>query len=174
MPYCAKCGASVGQDVTFCPSCGSPVGMPSASQGSMSSPQAFSTMDQMRSGRPTGITILAILEGLGGLLLLFGALAIFALSAVGYASSGTGGFLVGAVGGAIAVFLVLLALITFAVAYSFWTGKPWGWWLGIILSGLQIISGLITFPAGILNVALGVIILYYLTRPYVKIWFHKA
>lgn len=106
-------------------------------------------------------------------MLLFGALAVFALSAVGSAS-GSGGFLIGVIGVALEIFLVILSLISFAVAYSFWTGKAWGWWLGIILSGLQIISGLITFPAGILSVALGVIILYYMTRPYVKVWFHKA
>ena len=110
---------------------------------------------------------MAILEGLGGLVLLLGALAV-----------GAGGALFGGplvlFGGVIAAALVVIALIAFGVAYSFWTGQSWGWWLGLILGVLQVLSGLVTFPAGILGLAIGIIVLYYLTRPHVKAWFHEA
>lgn len=174
MPYCAKCGASVDPNVLFCPSCGSPMGL---SAGSPLPPTrtGYPTPQAQPIIRPTGVTILAILEALGGLLLLFGAAALFALSALSGSTSGTSaGGLIGVFGAALGAFLVILALISFAVAYSFWTGKPWGWWLGLILSVLQIISGLITFPVGVLNILIGIIILYYLTRPHVKVWFHKT
>ncbi len=105
-------------------------------------------------------------------MLLFGAAALFAVSAI--AGSIAGVPMVGAFGAGLGAFLVILALLSFAVAYSFWTGKSWGWWLGLILAVLQIISGIITFPAGILDLVIGFVILYYLTRPHVKVWFHEA
>ncbi|MGI0079348.1 MAG: hypothetical protein ACRECH_06960 [Nitrososphaerales archaeon] len=148
------------------------MGMSSAPQAPPPTPTGYPTPPQRPASRPTGVTILAILEILGGLLLLFGAAALFAVSAI--AGSIAGVPMVGAFGAGLGAFLVILALLSFAVAYSFWTGKSWGWWLGLILAVLQIISGIITFPAGILDLVIGFVILYYLTRPHVKVWFHEA
>lgn len=101
--------------------------------------------------RPTGITILAILAGLGALALIaFGALSV---------------------GAGIGIAFIIIGLIEFAVAYGFWTGASWGWYLGIIGAILDIIS-IVTF--NVVALIIGIIMLYYLTRPNVKAWFRKS
>jgi hypothetical protein len=101
--------------------------------------------------RPTGITILAILAILGGLAELgFGL--IFSLFGFG-------------------LIFVVFGLIELAVAYGFWTGASWGWWLGIIGAVLDLIS-IVTFD--VIGFIIGIVMLYYLTRPHVKMWFHKV
>ena len=152
MPYCPKCGASVDPNTQFCSYCGSPVG-----QANQSTPPPASTPPTFSSGpaqpliRPTGITILAILAGLGGL-----------------AAIGSGLFL--SMFG-IGFVVVIFGLIEFAVAYGFWVGAPWGWWLGLLGALLDIIS---IFSLNVLGLLIGIVMLYYLTRPHVKAWFHEA
>ena len=115
--------------------------------------------------RPTGVTVLAILQLLGGLLMLVIAAGLSAVSSfVGR------GFLI-AFGGLISGVLAIFGLIGLATAYAFWTGQSWGWWLGIIAAVLDIIS-IVTL--NVINFVIGIIILYYLTRPHVKSWFHEA
>lgn len=98
--------------------------------------------------RPLGITILAILAVLGGLVSL----------AVGAFASGFG------------LVLVIIGLVELAVAYGYWTGKSWGWWLGIVGAVLDIVS---IFSLNYFGFIIGIIMLYYLTRPNVKAWFHR-
>lgn len=102
-------------------------------------------------GRPTGITILAVLAAIGAL----------ALIGFGLLSSLFGFGLV----------FVVFGLVEFAVAYGFWTGASWGWWLGIIAAVLDILS-IVTLD--VFALIIGIIMLYYLTRPHVKAWFHKV
>lgn len=65
MAFCSKCGAPVDPTAQFCPSCGAPVSTtPETLPPPSPSPsQSFSPGRQ----RPLGVTILAILAGLGGL-----------------------------------------------------------------------------------------------------------
>ncbi len=100
--------------------------------------------------RPLGVTILAVLAGLGAL-----ATIVFGLASTIFGF----GF----------VFLII-GLIEFGVAYGFWTGASWGWWLGILGAVLDIIS-IITLD--IFTFLIGIVIIYYLTRPHVKAWFHR-
>ncbi|MEM0444559.1 MAG: hypothetical protein QXO86_02865 [Nitrososphaerota archaeon] len=130
--------------------------------------------------RPTGVTILAILEIIGSVLSLLGAVALFALGAmVGgvledeFGMAGIFGLIAPLMGGV----LLIVALIGFVLAYGFWTGKGWAWILGIIFSIIGIILGLATIignPSGIITVIINAVILYYLTRPHVKEWFGRA
>lgn len=129
--------------------------------------------------RPTGVTILAILEIIGSVLLLLGAAAFFALGALaGAALDGdlVGGFF-GALGAAIGGVLVVMALIGFLLAYGFWTGKGWAWILGLIFSIIGILLGLVTIignPSSIITIIINGLIIYYLTRPHVKAWFGRT
>jgi hypothetical protein len=118
--------------------------------------------------RPTGVTILAILAGLGGLAFLFLGLAVVAVG------GSIGGMFTGTVATVVGGVLILFAFIAFATAYGFWKGDSWGWWLGLIYSILEIIGGALSFPVGLVGLLIGILILYYLTRPYVKHWFHEA
>jgi len=116
----------------------------------------------MQRTRPTGVTILAILTILGGVFLLIFAAILLAASSFVFLSSG---MLVG-----IGAALVVFALISFGVAYGMWTGAKWAWWLGIIVAILDIIS-IISF--NVIGLIVGLVMLYYLTRAHVKVWFHE-
>ncbi len=84
--------------------------------------------------RPTGITILAVLAGIGGVLNLL----------AGFGLLFGGAFLLGAgtgYGGAAALFgIAFLALggLLIALAYGFWMTLPWAWPLGVILELVNI------------------------------------
>jgi len=135
--------------------------------------------------RPTGITVLAILAGLGGILLLIGGIIIGVMaSAISdfiktYATSlGMGVF---DVSGIVETFLVAVAAIAFifgilyiAVAYGFWTGAGWSRMLAIILLILDIIGGLISLPSGIITIIIAGLVLWYLMKPHVKAFFGQG
>ncbi len=129
--------------------------------------------------RPTGVTVLAILEIIGAILSLIGAMAFFALGAlVGVETEFEAmGGLLAAAGVAFGGLLLILALVGFVLAYGFWTGKGWAWILGIIFSIIGIIIGLVSIignPSSVIGIIINGLILYYLTRPHVKAWFGKA
>ena len=66
---------------------------------------------------------------------------------------------------------VIIGLIEFGVAYGYWVGASWGWWLGIIGAALDIIS-IVTF--NFIGFIIGIIMIYYLTRAHVKAWFRRV
>ena len=124
--------------------------------------------------RPTGVTIIAVLEILGALVMLsIGALALIA----GEAAVGLGlGLLPGLVAVLGAVMLIL-AIVMLGVAWGLWTGKGWAWTLAVVFIVLGIIVGVAQMIAGgyhgILTLIIQVIIVYYLFRPNVKAYFGK-
>ena len=119
---------------------------------------------QSTTQRPLGITILAVLAAIGGVLGLFGGIVSFA----GYPISGVLG--------------LLLAIAYLAFAYGAWTLQPWAWMIGIVVVGLAVILTIVNFfiyPGyGIISLILGLlvpgIILYYLMTPDVKKAFGQA
>lgn len=144
--------------------------------------------------RPIGVTILAILEVLWGLLLLFVAFGLFViaflttdLELVEMIEEQVPGLIIESaplifaiLGGAFLVF----ALISFLVAWGFLKGKGWAWTLAIIVAVLSIILNVITALTQGFNVAslvslaisivIPVIIVVYLYQPGVRAWFGKA
>jgi hypothetical protein len=74
----------------------------------------------------------------------------------------------------ITIFLLILGLISFLLAYGLWTGKGWAWTLTFIFSIIGMLLGLVSLPFGIIIILIDVLILYYLTRPHVKAFFGKA
>lgn len=132
--------------------------------------------------RPLGVTILAILEVLGGLVFLgIGALMLIAASLVTAATVSVPYFpfafpaaILAAVLLVYGAVLAILGIFAFVIAYGLWTGKGWAWTLAIILAIIAIIMGLISLPSGIVTILINVIIIYYLTRPHVKEFFGKA
>lgn len=118
--------------------------------------------------RPTGVTILAILEiilgilyGLGGLLFYVAAdfMAEYAYNMLGVA------------GGDIGAVLMIYALIRFVLAWGFLGGQGWSRIMGLVLAVLGILGGFLTLPLGIIDFILNGLIIYYLTRPYVVDYF---
>lgn len=106
--------------------------------------------------RPTGITILAILGFLFGLLMAGLAALMFvggaflgtmlgaAAAEGGEAAAGAGmaGMLVG-FGAVIGGVMLVFAILYFAVGYGLWKLKNWARWITIILSGLGAVLGVL-------------------------------
>jgi uncharacterized membrane protein (DUF2068 family) len=120
--------------------------------------------------RPTGITILSVLAGIGG---VFGLLGGFAVMAVGAAVFGGMGALLG-------LAILAYAGLSLALAWAFWTMKPWGWPLGvvvaaagIILAILELIGGSSGFISAIISIGIDGAILYYLNQPGIRTLFGR-
>ena len=143
--------------------------------------------------RPTGVTILAVLQIIAAIVLLIGALGMFVVSAVSGIEEvkdaigeeapdwvvENAAVFFGVLGG---VFLIL-ALVGFVLGYGYLKGIGWAWTLGIIFAVLSIISEIVnpiidrsadTLVSSIIGIIIPLIIIYYLTRPHVKAFFGKS
>lgn len=136
--------------------------------------------------RPSGVSFLAILSALGGVLSLIGAVVLGILAGTmsefiesiieqygAGAIPGVGGFVTGMIM-AFAAVAAIMGILLFIDAYGLWTGKSWAWWLTIILSVIGIIGGLLSLPGGIISIIIDALIIYYFTRPHVKEFFGLA
>lgn len=127
----------------------------------------------MQRERPFGVTVLAILEIIGGLILMGTGIIFFgAAGMVGVVPFAGWAFAWMFI--AVAIVLVILGLFAFVIAYGLWTGKGWAWTLALVLSIIGIIIGIFSLPGGIITIIINAIIIYYLTRPHVKAFFGKA
>src|SRR6266581_3360233 len=146
---------------------------------------------QPKPPRPTGVTVLAVLAILGAIALLFSGAVLIGLglllgtltasvditSAItnagypGLASLGVGTIsaLVIALGAAI----LILGILYLAVGVGFFGGKRWAWNLGIIVSVIGIVLNVIQMIGGNYSGVVSLII-YYLMRPHVKVFFGKG
>ena len=134
--------------------------------------------------RPTGVTVIGVLQiltGLGSLGLGFmlastyaflGSLMASGAEGVTF-SAGFGGFL--AVAGAIiGGILMLIGIANLFIAYGLFKGKSWAWILCLMFAVISVVFGILTFPVGIVTILFNALIIYYLTRRNVKIYFGKA
>ena len=130
-----------------------------------------------RKTRPTGVTILAALEALGGLVWLLAGAGIMMVGAL-MPIFGVGLAMVfGAIAGLMGLVFLIFGIIAFVLAYGLFTGRGWAWlWslifavIGIILALFEAMSSL---GSGILPIIIYLVIIYYLTRPHVKAFFGK-
>ncbi len=120
--------------------------------------------------RPTGVTILAALAVVGGILGILGSIFIV-----------LGGAVVSTVSGPLGAFLLLFGIATLALAvvelflgYGAWTLKPWAWQLGYVLMALNVIVALLTLLSGgnlfsfLVNLVIAAVIAYYLDTAEVR------
>jgi hypothetical protein len=118
--------------------------------------------------RPTGVTILAILAFIGGVLSILAGLALVGLGGV-----------FAAAGGGLAILFGIYALVWGALAlwigWGFWQLRPSAWrWgvilmvVGVVIAVLQIILGYSDFVGGIISIAIDLAVIYYLTTPAVR------
>ena len=126
-------------------------------------PTTSTTAPAGTSARPTGVTVLAVLAAIGGVLLLLGALALLATVPL------------------FGIVSLALAILYLGLAYGLWTLQPWAWMLGvglsivsIVLSILQVIQGQTTIVSAIISIAISGVILYYLYTPPVKAAFGRT
>jgi hypothetical protein len=109
--------------------------------------------------RPTGVTILAILQLLGALVLLVvGALALMAFMLIPV-------FSFFAILALVPLFFGIIGLILF---YGLWNMKSWAWLWTIIVNLLTIITSIFDPIGNIIQLAISLIIVIYLFTPDIK------
>ena len=84
---------------------------------------------------------------------------------------------------AVGIFFLIIGLFWFAMGYGFIKGLGWSWTIAMVLIIITLLMQIFNLVVdrtveAIGNSILGIVILfvmlYYLTRPYVKSWFGKA
>ena len=136
--------------------------------------------------RPTGVTIIAILIIIGGILLLLAGIGGVAVGSLSISQIiGLGFVIIGAI-------ILAVGIGYLVVSYGLLKGKRWSWtitvvllFIGIAINVVSIIifgylafdtdtsSFLTTNSGSIAGIIISVIILYYLYRPHVKSYFGK-
>lgn len=136
--------------------------------------------------RPAGISIIAFLAVLVGLVSLLGALLMVGCAALlGWAAreasgSATVGTLIAVIPIIAGILSFLSAALNFIFAYGAWNLKPWAWMLGVITQGIGVVVSLLgLFNPGnwltdVGRLAISGVILYYLFTPEVKAAFQQA
>jgi hypothetical protein len=154
--------------------------------------------------RPLGVTIIAILNIIGGVIMLIFGIGLVILGAIvptlppsvfnqsqiqGNLTAGQAPIPTGAapmalqslfwgLGIAFGAVLVALAIVSFIVAYGLLKGRGWAWTVTLILSIISIVWNAITIATGniggIISIIISAVIIYYLYRPHVKAYFGKG
>jgi len=156
--------------------------------------------------RPLGVTVIAILIVIGGIMSLFGGISLVIVGAflstaftdVSTSSPFIGSFF-GILSAALGAVLLVVGIGYIIMSYGLLKGKGWAWTITIILTligvAINIISAITggvsnmstinnmnddanSFIYGIVGSAIGiaisVVIIYYLYRPHVKLFFGKT
>ncbi len=159
MTFCPSCGKEFTADENFCSGCGKP----------------RLSQTPIYAGRPTGITVLGILQIIAGI--LFAAFAAM----IGTMSGVMGGFshfgeMASIVGGAVMAVLAVLAAFSFLIASALFSGKKWGRTIVIVFSLVNLVMNAASMTVGnvfsIGGIILNGVVLYYMWRPHVIAYFH--
>jgi len=131
-----------------------------------------------RPSRPVGITILAFLEILIGIVGFLSSLLIIGFSAL-FSTLPRVGALLGTIGLVVGGLVLFFSLIWLATGVGFLHGRGWSWTLGMIFSVLSLIGAIGALTIGLITGGVGGLIfwglmLYYLTRTHVKEFFRKS
>ena len=105
-------------------------------------------------GRPLGVTILAILQILGGLFEIFGGMVFFLIPILGWLFGGI---------------LLILGVLAVIIGWGLWSMKSWAWMAAIILNILSIIMAIASYPSiDYLSIIIALIIILYLQQKDIK------
>lgn len=143
--------------------------------------------------RPTGVTILAVLEFIGGVLGLLGACGLLGLGALGGAAgiAGSGGDgsqaaaagVLGVLGIGLGVVTLVLAIVGIIIGVGLWTLKRWAWNAARILAIINIVFAIISVIAtasggnqslgaaigsNIVGILINGFIVWYLNKPEIR------
>lgn len=130
--------------------------------------------------RPTGVTIIAVLTIIGGIIALIVGIALVALAPLLSqlnVSDGSNTFNDSIFMGMLGALLIVLGIASFVVAWGLLKGKGWAWIVAIILSIISIATSIISLVAGqggsVGSIIINGVILYYLNRSNVKSYFGR-
>ena len=158
----------------------------------------------METNRPVGVTIVAILRIIGGIILLLGGIGLVTIApfvgqlnvnttssttdnGVPVTANGTGNNLsnnntsflfFAAFIGIIGSILIVLGIASFVVAWGLLKGKGWAWIVTIIITIISLVFNALSIVSGNIGAIVGIIIdgviIYYLYRPNVKSYFGRV
>ena len=117
--------------------------------------------------RPTGVTVLAVVSAIGGVLLILGSLALLGLGAVFAAFGGGFAFILGLIS-------LALGIAELVLAYGFWMLRPWAWTWAVVLQAISVIYSVLELLLGggvtgvFFSVVVAAIIIYYLNMPEIR------
>ncbi len=131
--------------------------------------------------RPMGVTLLAILNAVFGMLFVLAGLSFFmykplyvelirtrmAHMPMPISEKELLAFL-----NVFAISSIIGGIIGILVAFGLWMGFRWAWWVYMVLLGLNLISAFLSLPQGIIGIAIVLIIMFYMTRPHVRRYFN--
>jgi hypothetical protein len=131
--------------------------------------------------RPTGATVITVIDAILGVLALLGALAAIGLAGLGGAMLGSSGVEGGAAAGGMlaglgivaGIILGAIGVLYIAIAWGVWKARPWSWMLGLVVSIVAIVFGVLGLAGdinlfSIISLALPIVVVYYLWQPDVK------
>src|SRR5437588_3669791 len=103
---------------------------------------------QVSRGRPLGVTIIAILVAIGGVLGIIGGLLLFAFIP------------------ALAIFSLVVGVLDLILAWGLWTLKPWAFWMAVIIEVIALVQGIFGLAQGqggsVFSLIFPIVILLYL------------
>ncbi len=142
--------------------------------------------------RPMGVTIIAILTIIGGIITLVSGITLAAFAAIipnlASMSDQTNGLrsqipssipveYLGIALLSVGSIFIIVGTVSLIVAYGLFKAKKWAWTINVALSIITIAMGVVSIVTGnigsIASIAISGVILYYLFRPHVKAYFGK-
>jgi hypothetical protein len=114
------------------------------------------------SERPLGVTIIAVLQLLSSIVMLFGGYLLV------FVGAGLGFFGLGLLFGGI---FLIVGLIGFIIGWGLWTLKSWAWMIAFVLNLINVLIALIGMD--IISLIIPLIIVIYLNQGEVKAAFGR-
>lgn len=136
--------------------------------------------------RPLGVTIIAILLIISGIVMIIGGAGAVAIAPFLPPLAQTEDMMTDAISEALlsvtaiitGIILLALGIAALFIAYGLIKGRGWAWTAAVVLSIIVVIMSVVSIVTGnigsIISLAINGVILYYLYRPHVKAYFGKA
>jgi hypothetical protein len=127
--------------------------------------------------RPTGVTIIGVLQIIGGILRILSALTLLGLAGLGLAGGAEEEY--GALAIIIGIVMLIIGLAYFYLGWSMLGLRPWAWTFTLILNIIAVIAVIIELIADgfdwnvVVGVVIPLVIVYYLYTERVRQAFGK-
>jgi len=124
--------------------------------------------------RPTFLSIICILLALYGVMLLLGGAALAVLGGTGVIGDviGTIGYeLTDTLIMGIGIAFVIVGVLALLVVFLLWNGNSFGWYLTMVFLVINAVSGIFMLPAGVVQLVITILLIWYFFRPNVKDFF---
>ena len=126
--------------------------------------------------RPTGVTVIAILSFIGGILaILAGAATTLLGGLIGAATDSTVGGVFGGLFAVIGIVILVVGIAYIVAGYGLWRLRPWAWLVALVLSIVSLVFTILGIVGGgglgasqIVSLAVAGVIIYYLNTPEIK------